>query len=151
MIIGGREFNRVAILVLDYDPYREDKPSEAVIKVYDELIRLLERKYTVPSGPGINAEVLANEELVAKHQKDFESHGLTFFPDWREAKSGYRELLREGLRQGTDIYVMEDIGNKGGYGVWYMAKYALVNVTKDGIEITDPEGKIDIKPKGYSM
>ncbi|MCL4390202.1 MAG: hypothetical protein M1484_02130 [Patescibacteria group bacterium] len=42
--------------------------------------------------------VLANEQLVALHQKDFEEAGLTFFPNWRQSPE-YRQLLREGLRQ----------------------------------------------------
>lgn len=146
MKIGNEEFGRVAILVLDYDPRRETRPSVAVIDMYEKLNQHLRLKYGGSSDLGNDVTVLANEELVAKHQKDFEDNGLSFFPDWRNSKE-YRELLREGLRQGQDIYVMKDVGNRGGFGAWFLPQYELRKVTKESLNILNPEGKIDLLPK----
>jgi len=145
MRIGNQEFDRVAVLVLDYDPYREGRPSEAVVKMYGSLCRHLQETYPVPSRIGQDVVVLANEELVARHQKDFEQSGLTFFPNWRDTQE-YRELLREGLRQGQ-IYLMKDIGHKGGVGSWFTPEYTLRQVTEEALEIVDPENMINIRPK----
>lgn len=144
--IGKYEFARVSVLVLDYDPAREDRPAEAIVDSYKKLGQSLTAWYGSPSRKGTDAIVLANEELIAKHQADLEKAGITFFPNWRETKE-YRDLLREGLRQGNEIHVMQDVGNRGGYGVWYTPKYILRRVTKDEIKIFDPNGKIDIKPR----
>jgi len=81
MRIGNREFGRVAVLVLDYDSFGEERPSEAVVSMYGSLCRHLQEAYPVPSRIGQDIVVLANEELVARHQKDFEQSGLTFFPN----------------------------------------------------------------------
>lgn len=134
MRIGETNFGRVAILVLDYDPNKEQNPSGAMTLAYKLLNDELIRKVGL-STRGLDVTVLANEELIAKHQGDFERSGLTFFPNWRDSNSGYRELLREGLRQGDKIYL-----TTGGYG-----NFEKINL--DELEIINPEGKIDIRPK----
>jgi hypothetical protein len=139
--IGNQTFGRVAILVLNYDASKEKDPSKAVIQAYESLNKSLREKYRRPSGLGHDVAALANEELVAKHQVDFEKLGLTFFPNWRESKE-YRDLLREGLRQGTDMHIMQTV-DRGEYGHWQI----LRQVTADELVITDPTGKIDIKPR----
>lgn len=143
MKIGNQEFGRVAILVLDYDEEREESPQRAVINSYLNLQSHLRQKYRTHSQNGIDATVLANEELVAKHENDFREKGMHFFPDWRNSNE-YRELLREGLRQGNDIYMMCRIGSGT-----IVPTYALKRVSESALEITDREGKIDIKPKKF--
>ncbi len=141
MKIGDQEFGRVAILVLNYDETKEKDPSKAVTEAYETLNESLRKKYGRPSGLGSDVTVLANEELVARHQKDFEKLGLTFLPDWRKSR-GYRDLLREGLRQGTELHIMQ-IVDRDKHGHWY----TLNQVTPDELIITDITGKIDIKPR----
>ena len=148
MRIGDQEFGRVAVLVLDYDPYREKRPSKAVTKAYGSLCERLKAKYDSLSGLGRDVViVLANEELIIRHQSDFEQIGLKFFPNWQETPE-YRDLLREGLRQGKELYIMRDVGSRTGvYGSWFGPNYSLEHVTEDALEIIAREGKIDIKPK----
>lgn len=135
MKIGGIDFGRVAMLVLDYDPQKENDPFGSVMFAYRWLGEKMIKQHIFPSGLGRDVTVLANEELIAKHQKDLERSGIIFFPDWRAPRSPYRELLREGLRQGDKIYLMVE-----GYG-------NFKKVTTDDLEIIDLEGKLDIKPK----
>lgn len=141
MKIGDREFGRVAILVLNYDDTKEKDPSKAVTESYESLNKSLREKYGRPSGLGSDVTVLANEELVARHQKDFDKLGLTFLPNWRESRE-YRDLLREGLRQGTELHIMQIVDGSE-HGQWY----TLNQVTPDELIITDITGKIDIKPR----
>jgi len=147
MRIWGVEFGRVAILVLDYDPKRETEPSKTVTEAYQSLQEHLMDLYEHPGDEGLDVIVLANEELVAKHQKDFEAIGLEFFPNWRNTEQ-YRSLLREGLRQENNLYLMKDV-SKG----WpplngkVITGYNLVQVTGNDLEIIDRDGKIDIRPK----
>ena len=133
MEIGGVDFGRIAVLVLDYNQKRELTPSMKLFCAYENLNRRMREKYGEPSKGKMDVTVLANEDLVAKHQKDFEDYGLHFFPNWRAPDSAYRELLREGLKQG-DLYVMNEKG-------------LLIAVTVEKLNITNLEGKVDIKPK----
>lgn len=144
MKIGNYEFRRVAILVLDY-PTKEENPSKAVTSAYNFLNEQMRRKYKSPSGKGLDMTVLANEELVARHQKDFERIGLNFFPDWSNSND-YRELLREGLRQGTDIYVMQYVDGKDTDYVLCPVIFIGQPGSEGQLEITDLEGRVDIKP-----
>src|SRR3990170_2908724 len=116
MRIEGREIGRVSVLVLDYDPYREDNPGKALTGCYHKLNRLMRSEYKTPTLGASDVTVIANEQVVARHQEDFEEEGLTFLEGWQE-RDEYRELLREGLRQG-EVYKVIDIGNKGGFGVY---------------------------------
>ena len=145
MKIGNQEFGRVAVLVLDQRP--EDKnAAKALVETYGLLSRILRRRFPMPSGTGLDSTVLANETLVAEHEQAFRDAGLRFFPNWRESGE-YRELLREGLRQ-ESIYVVMDIGI-GRYGHWgeILPEYTPVAVKKDEVNIINPEGRIDIRPK----
>ncbi len=157
MRIGGRDFSGVAILVLDYDPLREEKQREAVTGMYRTLQRLLQEKYGgrdwATEAGGKSVIVLANEELVAEHQRDFEEMGLTFFPNWRESEE-YGQLLREGLNQGNNIYLMRDIGKKqrgAAFGPAFTPKYALdrlsIKTLDSDLEIVNPDGRINLRPR----
>lgn len=147
MRIENLEVGRVAVLVLDYDPEREKDPSNAVKSVYLFLNDKLRRKYPVPSPDAVDVTVLANEELVALHQNDFEQVGVRFIPNWRESPV-YRELLKEGLRQGTDIYVMDDVDHITGLKPPKpRPEYVLMPGEEVELEIADPEGLIDIRPR----
>ena len=145
MKIEGREIGRVSVLVLDYDPRRDDKPGKALTGCYQQLNRLMRHEHPTPTPGAADITVLANEQLVARHQQDFESEGVIFLADWQN-RDEYRELLREGLRQG-EVYEIVDIGNKGGFGVWFQPEYVLKKVSESELEVVDKDGKIDIKPK----
>ncbi|MFA6974202.1 MAG: hypothetical protein WC238_05735 [Parcubacteria group bacterium] len=133
--IEGIDFGRVAVLVLDYDPRQDAKnPSVDVVLAYRALNNFMREKYKFSSIGAKDVTVLANEELVAKHQQDFENSGLRFFPNWRTPNSGYRELLREGLKQGNNLFLMDENG-------------IPVPVTVGELNVSDLEGKVDIKPK----
>jgi hypothetical protein len=136
--MGDQEFSKVAILVLD-DKLGSDGFSEQnFATAYSWLNRHLKNKYSPLRGTDDGITVLANEDVVRKRQSHLEQIGIRFLPNWQENPI-YRELLREGLEQ-DKIYVMwGDI--VPGFG------YNLGKVTKDNLEITDPQGKIDIKPK----
>lgn len=105
------EIGRVSILILNYNSEDKINPSKLVLDAYDSLCNYLNQKYLIPSNSGIDMIVLANNKLVAKHQKDFENRGLTFFPNWENSLE-YAKLLREGMRQGTDIYLMRNINEQ---------------------------------------
>ncbi len=141
MKIGDHEVGRVAILVLDY-PNKEENPSEAVTSAYILLEEQLETKY---KDREFDLTVLANEELVARHRKDFEKIGFYFFPDWRNSNE-YRDLLREGLRQGTDIYVMQYVDDKDIECFLCPVIFIGTPESKGQLEITNLESRVDIKP-----
>lgn len=148
MRIEGREIGRVSVLVLDYDPHRDDHPSKALTDCYHQLNRLMRHEYPTPTPGAIDITVLANEQLVSKHQQDFEEVGVIFLRDWQN-RDEYRELLREGLNQG-EVYKIVDIGNQGGFGAWFQPEYVLKKASESELEIVDRDGKIDIRPKPKS-
>lgn len=145
MRIEGREIGRVSVLVLDYDPYREDNPGKALTNCYHQLNRIMRHDHPSPTPGASDVTVLANEQVVAKHQKDFKEEGVIFLEGWQE-RDEYRELLREGLRQG-EVYTIVDFGNRGGFGVYFTPEYTLKKVTESELEVIDRDRKIDIRPK----
>jgi len=105
----------------------------------------MRHEHPSPTPGAADVTVLANEQVVAKYQQDFESEGVIFLAGWQE-KDEYRELLREGLRQG-EVYKVLDIGNRGGFGAYFQPDYTLKRVSESELEVVDRDGKIDIRPK----
>jgi len=155
MRIGNIVFARVSVLVLDYDPHNTGDSSKAVITAYNNLTRLLRNKYPSPSQNGVDTTVLANRTLIKLHQPAFEQGGLHFFPDWDNSEE-YGALLREGLRQGAEVHMMVNIGNKRKpeqertFGSWFSPIYLLERVMPaefdSRLDIRNLEGKVDVVP-----
>ena len=102
-----------------------------MIEAYNGVNQLMRDKYQHPS-----MTVLANDEAIVGRERDFQlGSSIQFFPDWQETPL-YRQMLREAL-DSEDIFVMRQKGS-----VW-----AYFRATRDDLEILDPDGKINIKPK----
>lgn len=85
--------------------------------------------------------ILANEEVVARHQSGLEKRGIVFLPNWRETGT-YRDMLRHALDNG-EIYLMTHGELPSGREGWFPK-----GVTPEDVEIVDYDGRIDIKPRG---
>lgn len=111
MKLENQNFGRVSVLILNYNVKDNIDHTKLVLDAYDSLSRYLNQKYIYPSNQGTDVILLANKNLIAKHKRDFEERGLIFFPNWYNSNE-YSDLFKEGLRQGTDIYLMRNINEK---------------------------------------
>jgi hypothetical protein len=143
MRIGNQEFGRVAVLVLDYRP-EEKHPAKILLEANEMLGIMLRARFGNSSKRVLDSIVLANETLVAKHEADFRERGAIFFENWQESRE-YRDLLREGVKQG-DIYVVMDVGIEVGTWGKRNSTYLPIAVKEDEVTIIDRDGKIDIRP-----